>query len=59
MVCRLGKKKKVFNNFYKIFKESNVDKSHLNGVVFCTLSNEDNIILSSPFIIHQLDGVAG
>lgn len=47
----------IFNYFSDIFKESNVDKPPLYGVVFLTLSDEDNLALTNPFTLQELDGV--
>lgn len=48
----------VVKHFYDISKEPNVDRPQLDGVVFRSLSNDDNLVLlSARFSLQELDYV--
>lgn len=48
-------RREVLNNFTEIFKELDVDRPHLDGVVFPSLSDDDNFSLFVPFSFQELD----
>lgn len=48
-------RQQVVNHFIEIFREPNVDRPRLDGVVFHSLSDNDNLSLSAPFSFHELD----
>lgn len=48
-------RKAVINYFFEIYKESNFDRSRLDGLVFFIFYNEDNISLTNVFFPKKLD----
>lgn len=50
-------KQEVVKHFYDIFGESIVDKPCLHGVVFHSILKDNNIVLTIPFGLQELDNV--
>lgn len=55
-IQRISKiRQEVVRNFCEIFRERSVAIPRLNGVVFCSLSKEKNIVLTAPFSLYELE----
>lgn len=48
-------RQEVLNHFTEIFKEFDVNRPHLDGVVSPSLSDDDNFSLFIPFSFQELD----
>lgn len=48
-------RQEVVNHFIEIWRESDVDRSRLDGIIFRSLLDDDNISLSTPFSFPEFD----